>query len=74
MSDSESTSFIKKFALFIKKIPSTYYNWRKRNEELSAFLETYKDQREKLNHIDDSVSELTEDVLHIKEKIINRFT
>lgn len=67
--DETTVSFLKKIALALKKIPSLYYNWRKRNEELSAFLETYKDQREKLNHIDSSVSELTEDVLHIKEKI-----
>lgn len=69
MAGETIVSFFKKIALALKKIPSNYYNWRKRNEELSKFLETYQDQREKVNHIDDSISELTEDVLHIKEQV-----
>lgn len=54
---------------FFKKIPNAYYGWKKRNENLSLFLEESKNNKDKLNHIDANVADLKDSVIHIKEEI-----
>ena len=64
-----AVSIFKKIWDEIKKIPSLYYNWRKRNEELGEFLKSYKEQGEKLTRIDEKISNLSDDLDHIKEQV-----
>lgn len=54
---------------FFKRIPNLYYNWKKRNDNLSAFLEESKHNKDKLSHIDDSVSHLKDNLIHVKQDI-----
>ena len=56
---------------WFKKIPNAYYNWKKRNEDLTQFLKDSRDHKEKIDHIDHMVTSLDSDVQHVKERIQN---
>lgn len=54
---------------FFKKIPGVYYNWKKRNEQLSTFLTESAGNRDRLSHIDETVTNLNSDMKHVKDKV-----
>ena len=54
---------------FFKKIPNAYYNWKKRNEQLSEFLNNCKDSGKKLTHIETVVTELQKGLTAVNEKV-----
>lgn len=58
-----------KILAFLKKIPSVYYNWRKRNEDLANFVASAKDNCGKLDHIITSVDGLTDKVNDLSEQV-----
>ena len=58
---------IKKIVEFFKKFGNAYYKWKKRNEDLSKFLEDAKNDKDKITHIDATVTSLDQDVQHIKD-------
>lgn len=60
-----------KIVEFFKKITNIYYNWKKRNEQLSAFLTESIEFRKRVHHIDDSMTALSSDVKHVKQKVQN---
>lgn len=58
-----------KIIQFFKKIPTLYYNWKKRNEQLSTFLTESINNRERLEHIDETVTDLSVNVQNIEENV-----
>lgn len=58
-----------KFIDFFKKIPITYYNWKKRNENLEKFLNSSKNNEEKISEISRNVKTLTAIVNDTKDKV-----
>jgi len=54
---------------FFKKIGSLYYNWRKRNEELSEFLRNAKTSGDKLDSIGNSVGIINDDIQTLKGQV-----
>ena len=53
----------------LKKIPNTYYNWKKRNEALSKFLERCDETQASLKKIDTSVTNLTNSVQQVQAQV-----
>lgn len=51
---------------FFKHIPETYYNWKKRNENLAHFLQTTNDNREKIIHIDAIIDKMSANIEDLK--------
>lgn len=54
---------------FFKKLPNAYYNWKKRNEQLSIFLSESEKHRGRLSRIDETVANLDTNMKHVKDKI-----
>lgn len=52
-----------------KKIPISYYNWKKRNENLSAFLEDSKSNAAQLTHIDQTVTSLQSELSELGDHV-----
>ena len=55
----------------LRKIPLAYYNWKKRNENLTAFLKNSADNTEKLNRIDSSVTKALTDIEDVESQVQN---
>lgn len=58
-----------RFITAIKNIPTTYYNWKKRNENLSTFLEKTQQQKDQLDRIEQSIKETENDVHTLQRKV-----
>lgn len=54
---------------FFKKIPTTYYNWKKRNEKLSEFLSNSEKNCSQITHIDATVTSLASDMKQVKSQV-----
>lgn len=61
----------KNFLGFLKKIPTAYYRWKQRNENLNTFLSESAASKEKLNKIDDNLAILSSNLIDMKNKINN---
>ena len=59
-----------KIIAFFKKIPVTYYNWKKRNEELSEFLKNSKANCSKIDHIDSSINQLNNNIQVVQGQVV----
>lgn len=54
---------------FFKKVPNTYYNWKKRNEQLSEFLVNSEKNGSQITHIDAIVTNLASDMQQVKTQV-----
>lgn len=60
---------LNKIVELLKKIPTTYYNWKQRNEKLNNFLESCKNNADKLNNIDKNVTHLKQELNVVKDEV-----
>lgn len=58
-----------KIKAFFKGIGSLYYNWRKRNEDLTNFLANAKTNSDKLDSIGSSVKSINDDLQTLKGQV-----
>lgn len=60
---------VKKIWGFLQKIPNAYYNWKKRNEDLTKFLANADANCSNIAHINHSIDKLTGSITIINDKI-----
>jgi predicted nucleic acid-binding Zn-ribbon protein len=65
----ELISMLKKILEFLKKIPDAYYNWKKRNEDLTKFLADAKTNFANITRLNSSIEKITNSINNINSKI-----
>lgn len=60
-------NIFKKFWELLKKIPESYYNWKKRNEQLQAFLNQCGNSKQQLEIIGRNIDKVGSSVNHLAE-------
>ena len=62
-------NIFKKVIEVFKKIPQAYYNWKKRNEQLQAFLNQCGNSKQQLENIGRSINKMNSSINHLSERI-----